>query len=200
MAFGGCRSLKNINLPSVIEIADNAFRGCSALESIVRRPQRNPASVEEFGKGAKLVSEGGRQLKVKFLRCDVGRQILPLGEMVNKFVKPMQHVVMNFKYKSQFLHPKISFLKKVNFTLVKEMRADFDRPTNASVLKGKTPGITTELYGFYQRPIFESTFLYQTMRKVHKKTTTATTNGRAAFKNSRIFGCHPNQRYWRYIM
>ena len=88
--------------------------------------------------------------------------------MVNKFVKPMQHVGMNFKYKSQFLHPKISFLKKVTFTLVKEMRADFGRPTNASVLKGKTPGITTELYGFYKRQIFESTFLYQTMRKVHK--------------------------------
>ena len=55
---------------------------------------------------------------MKFLRFDV-MAILPLGEMVNKFVKPMQHVVMNFKYKSQFLHPKISFLKKVTFTRVK---------------------------------------------------------------------------------
>lgn len=73
------------------------------------------------------------------------------------------------------------------------MRPDFGRPTNASVLKGKTPGIPTELYGFYKRPIFESKFLYQTMRKVHKKTTTATTNGGAALKIP-YFRVSKNQR------
>ena len=40
-AFSGCRSLKSINIPSVIEIEGDAFIGCHALKSIVCRQIRS---------------------------------------------------------------------------------------------------------------------------------------------------------------